>query len=206
MAYSDFNLSDLQRQFQIKNRIVDLFQGLKIDPIEPSPMLVEQLAEADSLPIKSEKARSEMIVTPILLELRKRNNRFFTIYSGDSLVADKENGLVGECDFILAKETGSFSINVPIVTIVEAKRQDIELGINQCAAQLYGAFLLNQQLNTPVEKLYGCVTTADSWKFLSLANNEIWIDKSMYYKSELNQILGVFQTILSYYKEELTIV
>jgi len=203
MVYNDFTLSDLQRQFKINNRVVNLFDKKAVPSIKPSEMLTEQLYEAAQLPIKSEKARSEMIVAPILMELRKINNRFFTIYSGDSLVANKEQGLVGECDFILAKETGSFSINIPIITIVEAKRQDIELGINQCSAQLYGAYLLNQQLGMPISKVYGCVTTADNWKFLQLEKNLIKIDRTTYYKSEINKILGVFQLIIDHYKNTL---
>ncbi len=203
MAYTDFTLAELQKKFNISNQVVALFEGQDISPIQPSAVLTEQLNEAEHLPIKSEKARSEMIVAPVLLELRKINNRFFTIYSGDTLVANKEKGLTGECDFILAKETGSFSINIPIITIVEAKRQDIELGINQCAAQLYGAHLFNQQFNTAVEKLYGCVTTADSWRFLLLEKNKLFIDRKTYYKSSINEVLGVFQFIIAYYKEVL---
>jgi len=127
MAYKDFTLLDLQEKFKIENRVVDLFDSAKLKSIKPSELLVQQLEEAQELPIKSEKARSELIITPILLEFRRINNKFFTIYSGDSLIVDREIGLTGECDFIIAKETGSFSINVPILTIVEAKRQDIEM-------------------------------------------------------------------------------
>jgi len=204
MAYSDFTLSDLRTQFKIENRLTALFDQSVITPIQASPTLQQQLQEASELPIKSEKARSELIITPILLELRRLNNKFFTIYSGDSLVADKSKGLTGECDFILAKETGSFSVNVPILTIVEAKKQDIEIGINQCAAQLYGAQLFNQQSGTPLEQIYGCVTTADNWKFMRLTDRLVEIDQQTYYKNDIAQILGVLQWIISYYKTVLT--
>ena len=203
MAYKDFTLLDLQEKFKIENRLVDLFDDTKLKSIKPSELLVQQLEEAQELPIKSEKARSELIITPILLELRRINNKFFTIYSGDSLIVDKEIGLTGECDFIIAKETGSFSINVPILTIVEAKRQDIELGINQCGAQLYGAYLFNEKTGTKLEKIYGCVTTADAWKFMMIEENKLKIDNNTYYKSEIDKILGVFQEIIDYYKIEL---
>ncbi len=202
MVYTDFTLTDLQTQFKIKNKVVELFTG-ENEGIQPSPLLLQQLEEAQELPIKSEKARSELIIMPILMELRRINQKFFTIYSGDTLVADKSKGLTGECDFILAKETKSFSINVPIITIVEAKRQDIELGINQCAAQLYGAYLFNQNSGKPLKMIYGCVTTADSWKFMAIKENAIYIDKKTYYKSEINKILGVFQQIIDFYKNEL---
>jgi len=103
MAYKDFTLSDLQEQFQVENKVVKLFDEADIVPIQPSEVLRLQLEQAQKLRLKSEKARSEFIVTPILLELRRINKSFFTIHSGDSLVADAEKGLMGECDFILAK-------------------------------------------------------------------------------------------------------
>lgn len=203
MAYRDFTLSNLREKFQIENKVVDLFDDQNLQPISPSQFLIQQLQEAQGLPIKSEKARSELIITPILLEVRRINNNFFTIYSGDSLIVDKEKGLTGECDFIIAKDTGSFTINMPILTIVEAERQDIEMGINQCAAQLYGAYLFNQKAGIDLEKIYGCVTTADDWKFLMLQKNVIYIDNITYYKNQLENIIGIFQLIVDYYKSKL---
>jgi len=109
MAYTDFSLNDLKHKFNVNNKIVSLFKDTALK-IQPSKLLIQQLAEAEELPIRSEKARSELVVMPVLLELRRNNNKFFTIYSGDTLVADKSKGLTGECDFILAKDTQSFSI------------------------------------------------------------------------------------------------
>lgn len=196
MAYTDFSLEDLEIKFGISNLIQDLFDESKIAVIEASERLKEALATAEELPVKSEKARSEMIVTPILLDLRIRNNKFFTIYSGDTLSADKEKGLVGECDFILAKETGSFNINTPIISIVEAKKNDIEYGIPQCAAQLIGAKIFNTQRNKTLEKIYGCITTGELWKFICLKDNQLIIDRETYFVGELSKLLSVFQHII----------
>ncbi len=65
----------------------------------------------------------------------------------------------GECDFILAKDVGSFSNNYPIFHIVEAKKNDIDLGVPQCAAQLVGAKFFNEKKSIKIDKIYGCVTT-----------------------------------------------
>ncbi len=202
MAYKDFTLSDLRDRFKIENTVVNLFGKVALSESTPSDFLKQQLEEAQELPVKSEKARSELIISPILLELRRKNDKFFTIYSGDSLVVDKSKGLTGECDFILAKDTGSFSINIPILAIVEAERQDMELGINQCAAQLYGAYLLNQKSGISLDKIYGCVTTADDWKFMRLQESVVHVDRVTYYKSELGKILGIFQEIINFYKKQ----
>jgi hypothetical protein len=119
MAYTDFTLKSLYTKFGINNKIATLFPTLH--PIAPSDWLKDMLQKAALLPLRSEKAKSEMIVFPILLELRNRNDNFITIYSGDHLNADEANGLKGECDFIITKDTGSYELNYPIIQVVEAK-------------------------------------------------------------------------------------
>ncbi|MEM6965494.1 MAG: hypothetical protein AAF573_12055 [Bacteroidota bacterium] len=73
MAYKDFTLSDLREKFQIENKVIDLFDDKSLLSVPPSEFLQQQLEEAQELPIKSEKARSELIISPILLELRRIN-------------------------------------------------------------------------------------------------------------------------------------
>jgi hypothetical protein len=198
MAYGDFTLEDIELQFGIRNRTRQLFPS--ITPVEPGEKLKEALQLAAELPVRSEKARSETIVFPLLVELRSRNDKFFTIYSGDILNADEEKGLRGECDFILAKDIGSFSISYPIIQIVEAKKNDLEIGVPQCAAQLIGARVFNRKKGVPLDKLYGCVTTGNEWMFMQL-EQDLLIDTRIYYLNEVNELLGVFQFILDYYKQ-----
>jgi hypothetical protein len=200
MAYGDFTLKTIQEKFGVKNRIERLFD--KFEPLEPSSWLKKSLEMASKMPIRTEKAKSEAIVMPILLELRERNNDYFTVYSGENLNADSANGLNGECDFILTKDTRSFDINIPIIQVVEAKKNDVEFGVPQCAAQMIGARVFNERYNTPLEYIYGCVTTGNDWLFLKL-NKDLTIDSRMYNINELGEILAVFQTIIDYYKETL---
>jgi hypothetical protein len=198
MAYPDFTLADLEEKFGVSNQRKGLdFQAI---PIEPSQWLQKELADSKEMPIKSEKARSEWIVVPILKELRNLNAKFFTIYSGDNLIGDKEKGLQGECDFILSKDTKSYDISVPIFHIVEAKKNDLEEGVRQCSAQLVGGRKYNEKKGITMEKLYGCTTTGDVWQFIELSNNMLYIDNNKYYLGEIGSLLGVFQGIIDYYK------
>lgn len=198
-TYSNYTLQDIATQFSIVNKRQMLFSD--VESVESSDWLKNSLQIAQELPIKSEKARSELIVTPILLELRNRNEKFFTIYSGDTLNADEEKGLKGECDFILAKDTGSFDINIPIIQVVEAKKNDIEIGIPQCAAQMVGANVFNQKKGVELPAIYGCVTTGDDWLFMKLEGSQILIDIKKYYLGDVPELLGVFQYIISFYRE-----
>lgn len=201
MAYTDFTFLSLKEKFGIQNRRAALFSNLL--PLMPSERLQTAIKEAQGLVIRSEKARSEWLVAPILSELRNRNDQFFMIHSGDNLTADEEMGLKGECDFILAKDTGSFEINVPIIQVVEAKKNDIEIGIPQCAAQMLGAKIYNQKYGTPLPYIYGCVTTGDDWLFLRL-NDLLEIDTKKFFINEVQELLGAFQSIIDYYKTILT--
>ncbi len=197
MAYSKFTLDLIEQRFGIQNHVERLFEHTQ--KVEPSEWLKNALQIADELPIKSEKAKSESIVFPILVELRNRNHKYFTIHSGDTLNADEAQGLEGECDFILAKDSGTFNINFPIFQLLEAKKNDTEIGVSQCAAQMIGAKFFNENKGTKLEKIYGCVTTGREWLFMRL-EDKIYIDRKTYYLEHIEELLGVFQTIIDYYK------
>ncbi len=201
MAYSDFTLTSINEKFGIKNQEKRLFEIIEF--ISPSPKLQSDLEDASHAKLKSEKAKSEWLVVPILKELKNRNLDFIAIYSGESLNADKKSGLIGEVDFMLGKETGSYEIDFPLFQMVEAKKSDIDEGIRQCAAQMIGARLFNQKKGVELKKIYGCSTNGLTWKFLCLENNQILIDTKFYYLEKIEELLGAFQYIIDYYKREL---
>jgi len=113
---------------------------------------------------------------------------------------DKERGLNGECDFILSAKPKTPYIDTPIISLVEAKHGELNLGIGQCAAQMYAAKLQNEEDGEPIDVIYGCVTNSGEWQFLKLQGNSIFVDKEVYVLKELETILGIFQHIINYYK------
>jgi hypothetical protein len=72
--------------------------------------------------------------------------------------------LVGECDFILSAAPPVPALRAPLVTIVEAKRNEVESGVWQCIAQMVGAREFNQQSGGGPEAIYDCVTNAETWR------------------------------------------
>jgi len=159
MTYSHFSLVKVKEVFNLEEQNSDLFAGIL--PIESSSWLKEALKLGLELILASsasEKARSEFVIAPILIELRKRNNNQFSIYSGERLDVDQSKGLIGECDFILTKGEMKRTIQKPIFALVEAKKYDIDLGLGQCVAQMVGSQIFNKgEINT----IYGCVTTGE---------------------------------------------
>lgn len=199
MAYTDFTLADLNRQFGVTNQIGPLFGP--IDSVAPTAFLRESLVRGQRLRLRNEKIKSEAIVYPVLTDVLDRQTGYFTLFSGENLPALRERGLTGECDFLITKDTLGYEPDMPIVSVVEAKRNDFEAGVPQCAAQVVGANLFNSALGHPVAVLYGCVTTADQWLFMRLTNNHLTIDNRKYALSDLETLLGIFDQILRGYRQ-----
>ena len=143
----------------------------------------------------SEKARSEFIVVPILLAAREISGDRFAIFSGQRLDVDPDRGLIGECDFILALAPSLPPLHAPIMTVVEAKKNDIEVGMGQCIAQMVAAFKFNEAAGLVKSPVYGCVTTGETWQFLRLADQTALLDRPRYYLDNVKGILSVLQAI-----------
>lgn len=200
MAYGDFTLDSIEEKLGVQTRVKKIFG--QFQPVAPSQRLLEDIAEAKTFPLRSEKAKSEWVLTPILKELRRSNGSFFTVYSGEFLNVDMASGLNGECDFIISKDIGTYTISYPILQILEAKKGDIDLGVAQCSAQMIGAKRYNDKKGTPIDMVYGCVTNGNEYLFLQLTD-KIVIDTQTYSLNKLDELLGAFQTIIDYYKETL---
>jgi hypothetical protein len=174
-----------------------LFDNKKISLIAPSPHLIEDLRRAKVLKFATEKERSERLVSPILGELAVLNENQLTIYSGHDLDIDKSLGLVGECDFLLTLGENTIQVlRPPIFTIVEAKKQDLDWGTAQCAAQMVGSSIFNAQNGINFPYIYGATTDGTTWKFLKLKGKDLTIDADFYTVQNLDKLLGVLQFIL----------
>ncbi|GGA01422.1 hypothetical protein [Okeania sp. KiyG1] len=193
MAYSDFKtLSKFQKEFDLHiHEQVNLFA--QVESLKSSDFLTQTLAETVelALAINTEKARSEMIITPLLLEIRRQANYSVSLFSGIEFNIDFDRSLNGYCDFLISRSPEQLIINAPVAIIVEAKNEDIKGGLGQCAATMLAAQLFNQQENQAINRIYGAVTTGDIWKFLLLEGNELKIDLSNFYIRDVEQILGV---------------
>ncbi len=196
MLYAQFTARQLEQTFGIKFQAEKLFQNIEM--IAPTAWLLEAIQRAMDIGFGSEKSRSERLVSPVLSELSVLNQNTFTIYSGLNLDVDEVTGLKGECDFILSFSAIKDFIKAPIFNIVEAKKNDIEGGTIQCAAQLIAAQRFNLDDNPDFNKaIYGCSTTGVEWRFLKLEKNILTIGLDRFYINEVKKLLGVLQHIIN---------
>jgi hypothetical protein len=190
MAYSDFDLKKVRHAFGLQiDEQPDLFVDVTL--VQPSAMLADTLAETAHLAmaIHTEKARSEMLITPVLLDLWRQAQAQISLFSGTEFTVDEARGLTGYCDYILSRSKEQLTINAPVVMIVEAKNENIKGGLGQCVAEMIAAQLFNEREGNAIDSIYGAVTTGEIWKFLKLVGAVASIDLSDYYiVTELTQV------------------
>ncbi len=192
MAYSDFKLSNVSKIFELT--ITESSQLLADVPeIEPSELLTTILKENIDLAvsINTKKARSEMIIAPILLEIRRKLNYHISLFSGIEFNVDSAKGLNGFCDFLMSNSQEQLFISSPILTIVEAKNDNLKAGLGQCIAEMVAAQLFNQQEGNEISVIYGAVTTGTVWQFLKLENKVVSIDLTEYFIRDIQKIIGI---------------
>ena len=197
MAYNKYTLDDLQTKLQIdvslKSWLLESYPDFGIDSF-----LLQILDEARLEPLNSEKARSELITSPVLKALRRRNPNKFSFFSGYQFNVEKKLDLTGFCDFIFSLVPNKLTIQNPVFFVVEAKKDDVEEGLGQCGAEMYAAQLFNERAENFNRVIYGCVTTAFSWAFLKLEGKNLYIDPNYVPLTftEPHRVLAVPQWIL----------
>ena len=189
MTYSSRTLEGVKQQFKLTLLLEPVFP--EIPPITPSSLLQETLQRAASLALLSEKARAEFIVAPILLEVRAQLHDTISIYSGVRFDVAPAEGLQGICDFLVTKSPPLPAIQAPVIVLVEAKKNDLEDGLGQCAAEMIAAQRVNERDNLTGWPVYGCVTTGELWQFMKLTDTTLFIDPAKLYVRELDKILGM---------------
>ncbi|MBW4547552.1 MAG: hypothetical protein KME25_24390 [Symplocastrum torsivum CPER-KK1] len=196
MSYSQFSLSEVQELFNLSiTEGVGIFAGLPSTPI--SDYLQETLNYNISLAlaINSEKARSELIIAPVLVELKKLTG--YGLFSGVEFNVDPSQGLAGYVDFLVSRDPEQLFVKAPVVTIVEAKKEDINNGLGQCVATLVAAQIFNERKGLIIPELLGTVTTGSAWKFLKLSGKSLSIDLDEYTIKDAPKILGILSAVLA---------
>ena len=192
MSYGQFKtLASVKDAFGITT-----LEGVRFLPelpeLVPSQMLSDYLKFG--MPIAtatgSEKVRSELLITPILLEVRQILNQQIGFFSGEDFTVDESVGLNGICDFLLSRSPALIEIEAPVFTLVEAKKADLRLGLGQCAAEMVAAQRFNAMKGQTIAAIYGAVSSGTQWRFMRLVGHELTIDVTDYPLTPVGQLLA----------------
>lgn len=192
MPYSKFTLSKAVDDFHLT--IIEGGRFLpETTPITPTPLLQEILKETLpwAIAVSSEKARSEGIINPVLLEVKRQLKGQISVFSGEEFNVEPEAELSGYCDFLLSRSREQLFIKAPAVVIVEAKKEDLKPALGQCLAEMVAAQRFNKQKQQPIPVIYGTVSSGTVWRLLKLEEQTVTIDLTDYPLPPVDQILGI---------------
>ena len=198
MAYSNFTLEAVQKTFQLESiQSVGIFS--ETEPIEPSVELTKALAKKVPLAVAigTEKAKSEMIVADLLVELREHFEHRISLFSGIDFNVDTENDLTGVCDFLVSLSPNQYYLEAPVIILVEAKKDDLTTGLGQCVAEMIAAQRFNVEKGNDIPCVYGATTTGVNWLFLKLVGKRLHIDMATYMLERCDRILGILASMVA---------
>jgi hypothetical protein len=197
MSYSDFTIEDIKSRFNLRlDEGLDLFS--QVAAVKVSDVLRHTLSEGVplALQISTERARSELIIAPVLMEARLQAKPQVSLFVGMDFTVDAEQGLRGICDYLMSRSSEQLTIEAPVIAIVEAKNENMKAGISQCLAEMVAAQLFNQRRGEQVSVVYGVVTTGNNWKFLRLSGKIAAVDRAEYHISDVGRVVGTLIAML----------
>lgn len=198
MAYSSFTLSAARKTFELETvRSIGIFSH--IEPVEPSEHLTRALAKKAPLAIAiaTEKAKSELIVSEVLFELREHFDERISLFSGIDFTVDAEAKLIGVCDFLVSLSPEQFELEAPVIVLVEAKRDELTSGLGQCVAEMVAAQRYNVEHGNDIPSVYGATTTGIDWLFLKLTRKTLHMDMEIYQLAQCDRILGILASMVA---------
>ncbi len=198
MAYNNFTLASVKHQFALNILDAPFCAFLPTADPQPEFLVIFQQWLPLAQRAKSEKAKSELLVSPILTEVRRLVHEPIQLFSGEEFNVDRELGLNGFCDFLLSKSKISYIIEAPIIMLVEAKKGELDVGLGQCVAEMVAAQLFNKSEGQEIPVIYGCVTSGKLWQFLKLAGQDVTIDANEYQITPVEKILGIFKWMVEH--------
>lgn len=198
MSYSDFSPESFKSRFGVPFRLSREL-GAGVERLPPGELLAATLRR--NVPwataMNTEKARSEMLVSPVLLEVREQLGNQIGLFSGVGFNVDPDRGLTGVCDFLLDLSTDPFVVTAPVAVVVEAKAGDIEAGFGQCAAEMLAARLFNERAGVHLPTVGGAVTSGLHWRFLRLGVDAVEVSAEAVPIADADRVLGTLVALVN---------
>lgn len=147
----------------------------------------------------SESAVCEHLICPVLREVVRNYEQSLTLWSHVPLY--QGDRLLGTPDYIIAKRSPlSFEVmDIPLAMIMEAKRNDFDMGWGQCLAAMYAAQTRNGETQRVV---YGGVSDGFIWRFGKLQEQTFTRDTQDYTLSRLEELFAALNHVLQLCKQQ----
>ncbi len=205
MSFKDFTtINEAANRFDITVHRQELIDYTKIAAVSMENFILDRLKfDLAHHPSAPEVSLVVIAIYPILREVWLRHP---TLQIWQEILLKADDVLSGMPDFLIAKPSprGLRELVSPVMAVVEAKREDFDMGWGQCLAELVAAQRFNGERGPKV--IYGIVTTGELWQFGKLDSQNLTIDLvslSLFPRPEI--LLGVLDHLFILCEQELAI-
>jgi hypothetical protein len=190
MSYGDFKtVSEVAEKFDIELKTEAFIDELPIE-IPDYPFSDIEMRLGDEMSFINEVAICENIIKPVL-NLIEIKYEFLHVWTHITYNVDKDKGLAGEPDYLIAPRTKYGRIGIPPLCVIEAKQEKFEEGWAQALAEMVAASI--QDDKQVIDTYYAVVTTGKYWEFGRLKNSVFTKDRKQI--SATMDLQRVFDTL-----------
>jgi hypothetical protein len=200
MAFSDYkHIYQVQANYQIEYQENNF---LIIAEYNPSNQIIAELEfNQKNIDIFSpEAARCETIIFPILREVYRTYAEKTALWIQKSIAYDEK--LNGTPNYMISKRSplGKTMLELPLLIIVEAKKNDFEQSWGQCLAELVAVKNMN---GCDKQSIYGIVTDGKLWEFGKLVDKIFSKNSDSFILNELSKLFGALKFIFDEVTKEI---
>ena len=193
MPFSDFKtIPDVQERFKIRhveNDFIEIEQT-----VGPSEQFLQELEFSRQYidVFASEEARCEAVIFPVLREVYKGYAEHYALWIKKAIAYDEV--LSGIPDYFIStrSELGKLVVGIPLIMLVEAKKNDFEQGWGQCLAELVAAQKINANADMPV---HGIVSDGTLWQIGCLVNETFTQNRTSFSVDNLPVLFGTINSV-----------
>ncbi len=179
--------------FNIKENSQNLFPNIEMKFAVPEILVEELDFNMTQMPYKvSEASICEMVIFPILKSVWKNFTSKLLLWSHKSIGKEAENS--GIPDYIIAKRSPLGRVmDLPLLVMIEAKKDNFDEGWGQCVVQMLTA----QSLNHDDKPIYGIVSNGNNWEFGQLVGDVFTSNTTNTSVEELTKLYNILAHLLT---------
>lgn len=194
MAFSDFKtIPEVLEKFRITYTVKD-FVRIEKAPDTPSEQFLQEFEFCTQHidVFASEAARCEAIIFPILKEVYKAYADDYALWIKKTITYDET--LNGTPDYLIStrSELGLPVVGIPLIVLVEAKKNDFDQGWGQCIAEMLATQKINEDTEFPV---YGIVSDGKWWEFGQLVGDAFTRNSTSIAMDNLPRLFGAIDAV-----------
>jgi hypothetical protein len=194
--FSSFTTAEAFQELQLKELTP---WELELPPFKPSSFLKERLRRLNNFDLTSSEAAKELIIDALCEEVLEQHPRL-KIWKAAPLQTET---LTGQLDYLVAPRMGYLS--VPLLCVVEAKKDDFEKGLAQCLVGMKAVRWQNEQAGKLID-VYGVVTNGKAWQFYKLGIKGQAFESSTFAIGDQVSVLSALSQVFSESEKNLAMV